>query len=801
MKHSNWENDGHGMTLTRKFGAILLLLTAGSLAGIVAFAFFLSSTAGEGLYLIAAQMEQNTLQQLQIQTLRIRNGQEEARDAQQRLIEAYDMLITSMENGGLHPVRPIELFGSVTLLGRMSDTDLAAEVVIRTMHEKLPEPPMELKLRITPVRQLWLQIREPLRTIGQKAEIDPDAEAAYDLIKPKLVRIDQASRQIMVEIANRIAAARQRMLVTLASIAGLSVTLFLLGLWFTRRYISSPIELIEKSARQIRAGDFSHRIQIVSNDEVASLAITINEMCSEVERSVERYRELFENASDIVYTMSLDGDFLAINRAGERITGYPREEFLKMNMSQLLPAAELELSHQMMERKLSGEQPMTVYPIQFARKDGATISLEVSTRLIYENGSAVAVQGMARDITERRRLEEQLWVTQKMEAVGRLAGGIAHEFGNVLTIISGYCALILGSLKKDDPLNEEVEGIQKAAQRATSLIRHLLGFSKGQVYRPKVLELRETLYEIGGMLRRLIGDDIQLMLNCDTDLGQVRFDPAQFEQVMVNLALNARDAMPSGGQLRIEATNVSLSGVTKNGTDDIPAGDYVRVSVSDTGIGMSPDVLSKMFEPFFSTKERGTGLGLSTVYGILKQCGGSIAAESSAVSGTIFTMFLPRLIGPAEPILKEPAPPSAERGIETVLLVEDTDDVRMLVGEMLRAHGYHVISAENQQQALSICSQPDPRIHLLLTDVVMPEMSGPELVSRVRGLRPDMKVLYMSGYAQDKFESYIQKNDPFEFIPKPFDPGGLGRKVREVLDASANTGHGSSTDSASATNN
>jgi two-component system cell cycle sensor histidine kinase/response regulator CckA len=568
------------------------------------------------------------------------------------------------------------------------------------------------------------------------------------------------------------------------------VGLFFVGLWFSKRYISHPIELIENSARLIRAGDFSQRVPVVSSDEVASLAMTLNDMCAEVERSVERYRELFENASDIVYTMSLDGNFLSINRAGERITGYPREEFLKMNVEQLLPSQQLEVSNQMLKRKLSAEQAVTVYPLQLIRKDGVTTSLEVSTRLIYEGGKPVAVQGMGRDITERRRLEEQLWIAQKMEAVGRLAGGIAHEFGNVLTIISGYCALLLSSLKKDDPLREEVVGIQRAAQRATSLIRHLLGFSKGQVFRPRALDLPETLSQIGGMLHRLIGEDIQLKVHCDAAVGQVRFDPAQFEQVLVNLALNARDAMPSGGQLRIEAVNAELTATTKNGADDLLPGAYVRLRVSDTGIGMAPEVLSKMFEPFFSTKERGTGLGLSTVYGIVQQCAGSIAAESTVGAGTIFTIFLPRLARPAETMIKEEPQLPAAHGSETILLVEDTDDVRMLVCEMLRSHGYNVIAAQDQQQAISICSNNDPRIHLLLTDVVMPEMSGPELVSHVRELRPDMKILYMSGYPEDKFESYIQKNESFEFIQKPLDPPTLGRKVREVLDMPGNAAHG-----------
>jgi HAMP domain-containing protein len=270
------------MTVTKKVGSLLLLLTAGSLAGIVAFAFFLSNTAGDGLYLIAALLEQSTLQQLQIQTLRVRDGQDEARDSQGRLIEAYDMLITTMKDGGLHPVRPNTLLSSMPSVG----SDLALEAVIRAMHEDFPKPSAELERRITPAYQLWLEIRKPLQTIGQKPRDDPEARGAYDMIKPRLDSLDQASRLITLEATDRIIAARGKMFVTLASIAGLSVALFFVGLWFSKRYISHPIELIENTARLIRAGDFAQRVPIISSDEVASLAMTLNDMCAEVERSV-----------------------------------------------------------------------------------------------------------------------------------------------------------------------------------------------------------------------------------------------------------------------------------------------------------------------------------------------------------------------------------------------------------------------------------------------------------------------------------------------------------------------------------
>jgi PAS domain S-box-containing protein len=770
------------LTLTRKIGFLLLLLTTGSLAAIGAFALFLSSTSTDGLYLIAAQIEFGVLQQLQIQTLAIRDGQQDVRPSQVRLLRDFDVLITSMNNGGPHPARPAVLL--MRVVGRAYDTEPSS--VIREMQEELPDAPADVKQRISGLLSIWTEVKEPLRVIAEKPADDPAARAAYDHIKPKLSEMDLAARLILVSVANRVTSARDRLLVTLVFISVLAIGLFFLGLWLTRRYIATPIELVEKAAREISAGNYSQRVPVVGSGEIASLAAEMNEMCKAIERAVEQYRELIENAADIIYTMSLDGKFLSVNRAAQRIIGYSREEFLQLNVAQILPPEQLEISNQMMQKKISGEQALTTYSVQVLHKDGSIVWLEVGTRLIYEDGRPAAVQGTARNITERRHLEEQLWNAQKMEAVGRLAGGIAHEFGNVLTIITGYSALLQSGLKNDDELQDEVQGIQRAAQRATSLVRHLLGFSKGQVFRPKTLDVRIALSEVGDMLRRLIGEDIQLKIVCDTRLGFIRFDPAQLEQVLVNLALNARDAMPSGGEFCIKAENLDLNESIKNGNDHVGAGRYVRLTVSDTGMGMTPDVVSKIFEPFFSTKERGTGLGLSTVYGIVHQSGGSITAESVSGRGTTFTVLLPRVLSLTERVPAEHKTTTAAAGSETILLVEDNEDVRNMVCEMLRVQGYNVIAAQDQKQAISICSQKERRLDLMLTDVVMPEMSGPELATQIRSIRPSLRVLYMSGYAQDKFESHGRNGERFEFIQKPLTPEALATKVREVLETPKN---------------
>ena len=766
------------MTLTRKVGFLLLLLTVGSLAGTVGFALFLSRTAGGALYLVAVQLEHLTLQQLQVQTLAIREGQQDARPVQHRLLRNYDVLITAMQNGGKQPAHSdASLMRMISNLG-----DTQNEQAIATLGEELPPPQTDVQQRVNGLRNIWLEVKDSLTLIALRPSDDPEARAAYDKIKPKLTEMDLASRLVIVSAANRLTATREQTFIILASIGAMSIALFLLGLWLTRRYIAAPIVLVEKAAREISAGNYSQRVPVVGSGEMASLATAMNETGKAVERAVEQYRELFENAPDIIYTMSLDGQFLSVNRACERIIGYSRDEFLRLNVAQILPPEQLEVSNQMMQKKISGEQALTTYSVQVLHKDGSIVWLEVGTRLIYEAGRPVAVQGTARNITERRRLEEQLWTAQKMEAVGRLAGGIAHEFGNVLTIITGYSALLQTSLKKDDGLQDEVQGIQKAAQRATSLVRHLLGFSKGQVFRPKTMDVRASLNEVGGMLRRVIGEDIRLKIICSQSLGFIRFDPAQLEQVLVNLALNARDAMPSGGEFAVYAENLDLNEGIKNGNDEVGAGPYVRLRVSDTGVGMAPDVVPKIFEPFFSTKERGTGLGLSTVYGIVHQTGGSIAAESIPGQGATFTILLPRVVSLTERTPAEDKAPQPPPGNETILLVEDNEDVRLMVCEMLRVQGYNVIVAQDQKQAISICSQPQRHIDLMLTDVVMPEMSGPELATRIRSIRPSLRVLYMSGYAKDKFESYARNKEPFEFIQKPLTPEALATKVREVLE-------------------
>jgi two-component system, cell cycle sensor histidine kinase and response regulator CckA len=753
------------MTITKKVGSLLLLLTAGSLVGIVTFAVFLQRTSVDFLFFLAASHEERLLQQLYVNTVMIRDGHEDVRPAQRDLMHQFDALLNALENGGANPYRltPMQLTEQVRVAGSHPGGTLESTgpEVVRVLTDAMPPPPEELRAQIAAARARWSGLKNSFSVVVDRPKDDPAAADAFEAIRNGMPTISEDSRGVMATSAARLLAIRRQMLVTLASIAGLSIVLFAAGLLFTRRFIARPVQSLRTASQRIGAGDFSYRVPAnldESKDELADLGKTFNTMADQIHRSLERYRELFENATDFVYTTDLNGRFLTVNRAAETISGYSREEllqktFVELTGSPLEPAG-------------------AVRELQMFSKQGKRISLEDRHRLIYENGGAVGIQGVARDVTERNRLKEKLDTAHKMDAIGRLAGGIAHDFGNVLTVISGYCMLIREGLKTDDPLRADVEGIHRASQRAASMIRHLLSFSREQVVNPRVLSPKATIREMTQVLGRLIGEDIELAIKATPDLGYIRMDAVQFEQVFVNLVLNACDSMPNGGKILIEASN-----------EDADA-QRVRLTVTDTGCGMTPEVLSRIFEPFFSTKPKGTGLGLSNVYSIIQQAGGEISAESQLGIGTTIIIHLPRVFevpGHQEPAIQL----ENGHGNERILLVEDEADVRWLVREMLRSEGYSVIEAADQTHAIDFCGKPNGHVDLVLTDVVMPNMSGPELADRLRVLRPEIKVLFMSGYPRDKFEEKRRRGETFHFIQKPLSSKTLAEKVRGVLDGKA----------------
>jgi PAS domain S-box-containing protein len=505
-----------------------------------------------------------------------------------------------------------------------------------------------------------------------------------------------------------------------------------------------------------------------------------------------RFRDLYDKAPLGYHEYDAEGRITRVNRTDLEMLGYSAGEMIgqfiwKFNVEE-------ELAHQQVLAKLSGTlAPGRNLERIYRRKDGTTFPVLIEDRLILdETGQIEGIRCTIQDITERKRLEqemaalqEQLRESQKMEAIGRLAGGIAHDFNNLLTVIKGYSQLSLLDLKESDPLRGNIQEIQKASQRATDLTRHLLAFSRRQILDLKVLDLNSLLRDLDKMLRRIIGEDIELSTQLANDLGRVKIDPGQFEQMILNLAVNARDAMLSGGKLTIETMNVELDEQYTHTHIGVIPGYYVRLSVSDTGSGMSKEVKEKIFEPFFTTKEKskGTGLGLSTVYGIVKQSEGNIWVYSEPGHGTTFKIYLPRIEEELDILHGRDETDSFPMGSETVLLVEDDPLVRDMANRLLKQRGYKVFEAANGEEALRVAHEHSgDKIHLLLTDVVMPQMGGKELADQLKIVRPDVKVLYTSGYTDDAIVHHGVLAPGTHFLQKPFSIKTLSHKVRDVLD-------------------
>jgi PAS domain S-box-containing protein len=530
--------------------------------------------------------------------------------------------------------------------------------------------------------------------------------------------------------------------------------------------------------------------------DLVSLALSAHQQRQAEEalrRSEQKYRELFENANDMIYTLDSEGRFVTINKRGELYTGYSQGELAGMLGSKIIAPEYLALSEERQDFKYAKPSENTVYQLEIICKDGSRLPLEVNSRLIYENSRPIGIQGIARDISERKELEEQLSHAQKMEAVGRLAGAIAHDFNNVLTAILGYSQLLLRRMDANATerqgahtasMRREVAEIEKAAQRAATLTNQLLAFSRKQVFRPQALNLNHVITDLQNILQRLLGENIEFVTRYDRKLGSVNADPGRLEQVIVNLAVNGRDAMPAGGRLTIETANIELDAAYTNRYPEVEAGSYVMMAVSDNGIGIEKLVQSRIFEPFFTTKEpgKGTGLGLSTVYGIVKQSGGHIEVHSEPGQGTTFRIYLPRIESQPQLIVAPKTQDTPTNGTETVLLAEDDTGVRQLVRHMLQLNGYTVLEAKNAQEALAYCQEYRGLISLVLADVVMPHISGPALVQKVVAMRPEIKVLYMSGYPDSPMIPDGVINGTMLFLEKPFSPETLTQTIRQVLD-------------------
>jgi two-component system, cell cycle sensor histidine kinase and response regulator CckA len=501
--------------------------------------------------------------------------------------------------------------------------------------------------------------------------------------------------------------------------------------------------------------------------------------------SEERFREIAENIRDVFWVTSASKTkMLYVSPAYEIIWGRSTES-LYASPVDWLGAIHPE-DRQRVERAAATRQAIDAYEetYRIAKPDG-TIRWVYDRAFPIRNaaGDVVRIVGLASDITKEKTLEEQFRQAQKMEAVGRLAGGVAHDFNNILSVILSYAELLLGAFKTDDPMHADIDEIRKAGQRAADLTRQLLQFSRQELIQPKVVDVNDVLSSMQRMLPRLIGEDIALTLTTGSR-GRVLIDPSGIEQIVMNLVVNARDAMPTGGTLTIETANVVLDEAYARAHVGVKPGRHVVLSVKDSGGGMDEATQAHIFEPFFTTKEKGkgTGLGLSTVFGIVMQNGGSISVESAPRAGTTFKVHLPRVDAEAELPAASIAPVTL-RGAETVLLVEDDDQVRAVARSILKGQGYDVIEARDASEGLRLGARHAGTIHLLLTDVVMPQMSGPELAKRLAVVRPEMRVLCMSGYTDDSIIRHGVVEARFAFLQKPITPERLSRKVREVLDA------------------
>jgi PAS domain S-box-containing protein len=494
----------------------------------------------------------------------------------------------------------------------------------------------------------------------------------------------------------------------------------------------------------------------------------------------ERYRSLVDHAPDIVFASGLDGSLTSVNPAAELLLGYTQEELLGRKIWELVPAAQREAAREHARRLLAGESPGPL-ECEVRTKGGGMLVVEVNLSVMRKDGKPVTVHGILRDATERRRLEEQLLQAQKLEAIGRLAGGVAHDFNNLLTVINGYSDMFLKELAEDDPKRPGIEEIRDAGECAAAITKQLLTFGQRQISSPRPLDLNALIRGAERMLQRLIDEQIRLETDLDPALDPVQADPGQMNQLLLNLSVNARDAMPEGGRLAIATANARFD--SENAPRGCQPGAYVKLTVADTGAGMDEETMRHLFEPFFTTKPSGlgTGLGLATVYAIVKQAGGNIGVDSEPGKGCRFEIHLPCAVGPPEPV----SPPAFElapgqRDL-TVLVVEDQDSVRRLVSHALHGCGCRVLEAASGDEALRLAEAVEGGCQLVVTDVVMPGMSGKTLAEQLRARWPEIKVLFMSGYPNEVILRHGLMNGQVNYLGKPFTPSELAAKVREVM--------------------
>jgi PAS domain S-box-containing protein len=644
----------------------------------------------------------------------------------------------------------------------------------------------------------------------------PDGQALYDFAVPMLVdaerwgtaRVGLSRRRMEAEIVDT---RRQLLGLAVLVLAGAGLASALVA-----RRIARPVRQLAVGAMAISRGELVQRVEPTTSDEIGQLAVAFNDMARQLheqraavleqraalEAAHGELRRRFGELSDLksytdnilhslvngIVTLDLEGRVVTLNGSAEALLGCSDSARGRRLTEVLAHTPELVAMLEAAIQWRTGRIGTVTLP----SRTGGTVPVEITTAMLKGGeGQDLGVIVIARDLTAVRTLEAQLRQAQKMEAVGRLAGGVAHDFNNLLTVITGRSQLLLLKLAPESPLRRDVELVEETAHRASALTRQLLAFSRKQMVQPRVVDLNEVVRGMETMLSRLIGEDIALTTRLDPTAGCVRADPAQLEQMIVNLVVNARDAMPLGGRLALETSYVRIDESFARQHVGLRVGPHVRLVVRDTGVGMDALIKAHLFEPFFTTKGpgKGTGLGLATVYGIVTQSGGAIRVESEPGQGATFTIDIPRVDAPADRPGDVGLASAAPLGSETVLLVEDEPEVRGLARDILRQQGYTVLEAADGDEALRLGRTHDGPIHLLVTDVVMPQMGGRALADRLRAGRPETKVLYVSGYTDDAILRQGVSETGTAFLAKPFTAAALAHKVRQVLDA-APTGSG-----------
>lgn len=599
--------------------------------------------------------------------------------------------------------------------------------------------------------------------------------------------VSAAFRLNAIAESERLVAQKQGGMIVLVLMITLSAIIILNSI-ILGQSLAKPIIKLQQDIKKIGRGDLDLVVHSTSTDEIGELAVAFNGMTSNLKKlheniivSNERYYSLFNDALDMIHIIDDDGRIIDANPAEIKILGYTKKEFIGKHLSDITHPDYKGPAQSYFQKVLNGEK-LDIYETALLTKTGETIHVEVNA--VPKRKGSQGIRAVLRNITERKKLERQLLHAQKMEAIGTLAGGVAHDFNNMLGVILGHTELVIAGMNSEDSNYENLEEVLKAAQRSADLTRQLLAFARKQTIEPIVLDLNDTVDGMLKMLKRLIGEDIELIWRPEIDIWRVKMDPAQLDQILANLCVNARDAISGVGSVTIETKNMMLDQTYCADHLGFKQGQYVMLAVSDNGCGMDKKIVDKIFEPFFTTKAsgKGSGLGLSTVYGIVKQNKGFINVYSEPGCGTSFKIFI-RVHegGGAEQIVSTAVDSPLGEG-ETILLVEDEQGLLTMGQKLLETLKYDVLTATNPDEAMILVQKNPNKIHLLITDVVMPIMSGKDLADRIKTVNPNIKVLYMSGYTANVIAHHGVLDQGVNFIAKPFSIGALSTKVRKVLD-------------------